>query len=326
MKISTKTSGAFEDTESSTSSKNANQKFTIVQPESAGLSRGAWEMFQNPKILDIYAEHYRWDVLEYKGMLLVVKNLPAIGLLRAQVFSPEAADTSDWHDQLLDIPAGYVSIMTNQQGCNGHVGATSPDDTYSFIVDLRLDSEVLFTQCERRSRKAIRHAKRNGMEVNEAQSRKEIPQFHELMMRTSDNGKRFHVPPLALLESLFDKGYGRLYVSYVKGNMAGGVYVLCDNYVHGLVSGFDVLAAGGLSSNLLYWESLLAEKEKKCSFFDFGTQSLTENTQLVKFKRSFSPMLIPAYHYEYYPSYWRSIGYRTWQCLKQVKGVFGQRF
>jgi len=298
---------------------NTEQKFTIVQPDEIGLSRGAWEMFQNPKLLDIYARQYGWEIIEHKKMLLAVKHLPAIGLLSVKTFSPEATANNDWREHLLEMPTGYVSVMSNQKDKHPQIKASSAEDTYSFIVDLKQDEDVLLANCERRSRKAFRHAERNGLDVHEAQSKKELPQFHSLMMKTSNNGKLFQVPPLALLEALFENGFGRLYVASIKGNIVGGVYVLSDNYVHGLVSGFDIPAAGGISSNLLYWESLLAEKKRNCEFFDFGTQSLSENTALVKFKRSFAPMLVPAYHYEYYPSAWRSLAYRGWNGLKQIK-------
>lgn len=288
----------------------------VASPQQIGLLRGAWEMLQNPELLSVYAQHYHWEVHEHHGILIVVKRLPGVGILKAQVFSPESC-LSGWSEQLLSLPAGSIVVQSNHAQ---DLPVVSRDDTYSFILDLQPDEEMLFQRMQKRSRKAIRKATKEGLTTHKACEYREVRQFYELANRVTKNGSLYHVPPLTLLEALLESGHGHLYLGYLENNLVGGIYVLSDHYAHGLLSAYDTELASGIPSNMLLWHTLLEEKRRGIPFFDFGAQSLDEHPQLTLFKRSFSPTLVPAFRYQVYPSKWRSMANRAWDLQRRLRG------
>lgn len=288
----------------------------VVSPEDLGLLRGAWEMLQNPKLLSIYAAHYNWEVLEHHGTLITVKRFPGLGILRSQVFSPESNQTA-WTEQLGKLPAGSILVQSNQKQ---DLPVVSPADTYSFIVDLRRDEDVILEQIQRRARKAIRKGSAAGFITREATGKQDIRRFHELAINITKNGTLYHVPPLSLLEALHQAGYGRLYLGYLDDKLVGGIFVLTDQYSHGLVSAYDTAATSGVPGTTMFWHSIVGEKQKGIPFFDFGAQSLSDQPQLTLFKRSFSPILVPAFRYELRPSRWRGLANSAWALQRRLRG------
>lgn len=287
----------------------------VLSPEDLGMLRGAWEMLQNPKLLSIYAAHYGWEVLEHHGTLITVKRIPGLGILRAQAFSPESNQTA-WTEQLGKLPAGSILIQSNQKQ---DLPVVSPTDTYSFIVDLRRDEDVILQQIQRRARKAIRKGAAAGFITREATDKQDIRRFHELAINITRNGTLYHVPPHSLLEALHQAGYGRLYLSYLDDKLVGGIFVLTDQYSHGLVSAYNTAATSGVPGTTMFWHSIMGEKQKGIPFFDFGAQSLNDQPQLTLFKRSFSPILVPAFSYELHPSHWRRLANSAWTLQRRLR-------
>jgi hypothetical protein len=282
------------------------KRLSIVTPREMGINLGAWEMFQHPRFLDIYASHYGWRVLAHHGVLIFARSVPGLGLMRTQVYSPEAGGGAQWHRILRDLPAGRIEVMTNAPAPESLARPTSPPDLHSLIIDLRPGIDDLFASFESRTRKAIRRAEREGMTVGPARDLADLDAFHALLMRVTRGGTVYQAPDLSLLHAITRGGFSRLYVARHGGQIVGGAFLLTNRYSHGFVSCFDPQACGGLPGNLLYWGVIQGEIEAGMPFLDLGAQSLSQQPGLTMAKRSFSPFLLPAYRYELTPSPWRA--------------------
>lgn len=282
------------------------KRMSTVTPQEIGLDLGAWEIFQHPRFLEIYASHYGWGVVAHHGVLIFARTVPGLGLMRTQVYSPEAGAGSDWHRILSDLPTGRIEVMTNRPAPEAVAMPTSPRDLHSMIIDLRPGAGELFAGFESRTRKAIRRAEREGMTVRLAQNEHDLERFHTVLLRVTRGGTVYQAPDLALLRAIMHAGFSRLYLALHGGEVVGGIFVLANRYAHGFVSAFDPQACGGLPGNLLYWGVIQGEIAAGVPFLDLGAQSLSQQPGLTMAKRSFSPYLVPAYRYEVAPSAWRA--------------------
>jgi hypothetical protein len=277
----------------------------IVTREELDAYAGTWEALQEPALLDLYARHYGWRPMEHGGVRVAGRSFPGIGLLRAKVYSPEAAG-ADWHRVLSALPAGHVEVMTNEALPRGVASPLSPPDLYSFIVDLRPGADGVFASFKPNTRKVIRRAQREGMTVRGPCDPGELPAFHEVLLRVTRGGQVYEAPDLALLQAILRAGFGRLYLLEYRGRLVGGLVVLVNRHAQGYLLAFDREASDGLTSYLLFWGAMKGEIEAGMPFLDLGAQSLSMHPGLTNAKRSFCPVLLPAYRYELKPSCWRA--------------------
>ncbi|MEO8652502.1 MAG: GNAT family N-acetyltransferase [Ramlibacter sp.] len=292
---------------------------SVVTPEVFGLDLGAWEIFQQPRFVDIYARHFGSRVVAHHGVLVFARSVPGLGLIRTQVYSPEAGAGVDWHRILTDLPTGRIEVMTNAPTPASVAKPISPPDLNSFIIDLRPGIEGLYERLESRTRKAIHRAQRQNMTVRVTQDAPDLTKFHEVLLRVTRGGTVYHAPDLTLLQAIMRAGFARLYVMEHGGQIVGGAFLLVNRYSHGYVSVFDRHACDGLPGNLLYWGVAQGEIEAKMPFLDLGAQCLSAHPGITTAKRGFSPHLVPAYRYELAPSRWRATIGDAWQWLKRPK-------
>lgn len=269
-----------------------------------GLALGAWEVFQHRPLLEIYARHYRHRVIDVDGVLAVVKHLPGLGPLRAQVYSPEANAGASWSQRLSDLPVGELVVMSNQPA-QGHWPAPVDPDLVSLVIDLRGRPDALFSRFEKRARSANRKGERAGMEILPSDDGDDLAAFHAVLMRLSVGGSRFPVPPLTLLSALLSARHATLYLARMGGLILGGCVVLRHRYTHALVSCFDSQACGGLPSTNLYVQTMLHEQAHGIPFLDLGPHNVQTQAGLFHAKRAFSPLIVPAYRYTRPGAGWR---------------------
>lgn len=272
--------------------------------DEAGLTLGAWEVFQHRPLLEVYARHYGHEVVDAHGVLTVVKRLPVFGALRAQVYSPEASAGADWSARLADLPVGELVVMSNQPaGPTWQASAT--DDLVSMVIDLRGDPDAMWARFEQRARTAARKGERAGVEIVTTHDLADLAAFHAVVLRLSEGGTRFPVADLGLLQALLAGGHGSLYLARQGEVVLGGCMVLRHRYAHALLSGFDVAASGGLPSTHLYVQVMLREQALGMPYLDFGPHNVREHGHLVLAKRAFRPLIVPAYRYVQRGAGWR---------------------
>lgn len=271
-----------------------------VSPSVIGSS--PWEAFQSAALLAVCERHYGWKARNWSGVRGLARHLPLVGDLRARVFGPEASVGAAWAERLAVAPAGCIDVMTNVSVTDDRFECVSPPDLVSMLVNLDGGRDALFERFEGRARKAVRRAQREGLEVTCHAHAREVRPFHELLMRLTGGGQLYEVPPLPLLELLHEAGLARLHVARWQGVTIGGICVIGNVVAHGYVSGFDAAACNGLPGSLLYWETMSAEAEGGCRWFDLGAQSPSGQPGLALAKRAYSPVHVPAFRYMVKPT------------------------
>ncbi|OGB06164.1 MAG: hypothetical protein A3E25_16360 [Burkholderiales bacterium RIFCSPHIGHO2_12_FULL_69_20] len=269
-----------------------------LQPAvAAGLALGAWEVFQHRPLLEVYARHYGHRVIDADGVLVVVKQLPLVGAMRAQVYSPEAGAGADWSRRLERLSVGELVVMSNLPAAASWQPAC-PDELVSMVIDLRGDEQTMWARFEQRARTAARKGERAGVEIVPTNRPDDMAEFHAVVERLSAGGTRFPVPALGLVQALIGAGHGTLYLARLGKVVLGGCVVLRHRYAHALLSGFDAAACGGLPSTHLYVQVMLHEQARGIPFLDFGPHNVRAHAHLVLAKRAFKPLIVPAYRYE----------------------------
>jgi len=291
--------------------------FKVAEAAALGFA-GAWEIFQHSPFLQIYARHYGWQVIEHHGLVFAARRVPGLGLMRARLYAPEAGGNGDWPRLVEDLRAAELEVWTTHPVSSPNLRPSSAADLYSMVVDLRRGPDEVHARFESRARKAIRQAGRAGMQVRRSDNPRDLSDFHALLGRVTEQGKRYEQPPLALLKALHESGYARLYLARYQDRTVGGVFVLSYRHAYGLVSGFVPQDCHGLPSTLLYWETMRGEMTLGMPFLDMGVQTLSGNPGLVLAKRAYSPVLVPTYRYDLSPSPWRQKLAGAWRRLKRL--------
>ncbi|MCQ9376820.1 GNAT family N-acetyltransferase [Methyloversatilis sp. XJ19-49] len=255
-----------------------------------------WMVYQDPRFLDLLAAHYDWRREVWSGVNALGRPLPGLGALRAKVWNPEVCG-DDWCKALLEAPVGYFDVMSNFAVQVPGVRCISSPDLMSMLVDLSGGADAIFERMESRARKGIRHALREGLTSACSASADDLTALHALLLRVTDGGRKYEVPPLPLLQALQAAGLSRTYVARWGGQVVGGGVCLGTTISHGFVSGFDAAACKGLPGTLLYYDLLVAEGALGATHFDLGAQSVQDHPGLALAKRAYSPIQIPAYRY-----------------------------
>lgn len=291
----------------------------VVTPGELGLEFGAWEIFQHPRFVDVYARHFGWSVLVEHGVVVFARRVPGLGLLRTQVYAPEAGGGADWHRILTDLPTGRIEVMTNAPTPSSVATPVSPPDLHSFIVDLRAGGAALFEGLDTRTRKAIRKGERENLTVRVTDDLRDLARFREVLWRVTEGGVLYAAPDTGLLLAIMRAGFARLYVIEYNGQIVGGLVLLVNRYSHGYVSAFDRHACNGLPGHLLYWKAIEGEIAAGMPFLDLGAQRLSAHPGVTKVKLGFSPSLVPAYRYELAVSRWRASIGDAWRWLRHPR-------
>lgn len=296
----------------------------VVTPEQLGGAHATWEVFQQPGFLDILARHYDLAASRHHGMSILGRHVPVLGMVRAKLYSPEAAVGATWHRRVDELPIGRLDVLTNVRA-PGAVGTpVSPPDLYAFVIDLRRGAHELFARFSPQARKVIRRAERAGMTVRRTADETDLASFHEVVLRVTRGGADYEVPELALLRAIMRARYGRLYVLEHGGRVVGGQFLLVHRSSQAFLLAYDRQACHGLPGNLLYWRVMQGEIEAGMPFLDLGAQSLSLHPGLTTVKRSFSPSLLAAWRYELSPSRWRCALDEAWR-WRRPAAASGQR-
>ena len=77
----------------------------------------------------------------------------------------------------------------------------------------------------------------------------------------------------------------------------GGLFFLLTHSMWGYLGATDRSCAHLKPGNLLHWEAMRWGIRRGLGFYDFGDQSLSEHPGMTRFKRAFSPLVLPSYWY-----------------------------
>lgn len=167
------------------------------------------------------------------------------------------------------MPSPYSNL---ERHFVGHGFSRIP--TATFIVDLRLPIEQLWGNLEGRARRAIKKAKRSGVNVFEARSSRDWSKFHDLYVDEALHTAgapyscRLHE---SIRKLLLPEKKAKLFV--VERNneiIAGIVFLLTRDEMVGYRGASDIRYLNLSATNAIHWHAISWAKEQSIKYYDIG--------------------------------------------------------
>jgi hypothetical protein len=269
----------------------------------SGFDKDSWyssfSLYQDRIFAEIYVKSFGMNVESIDGLIVLKKNLPFIGCMGAFIGGPETYGVcSDWWPKLLDLNCSTVHIQTSVDNIPLRPYCVSPEDNYNIVVDLRPGCDAVFGSFHRTQRQNIRRAAEKGVVVRPTATLDELDMLQHIIYRVSRGESLFDVPARDLLRDLMHSPYGKAFIALRDEIIIGGVFLLLQPpvmyaWISGINGHYRHLHAGAL----VHFSAMRWGMRQGYAFYDLGDQSLRKNRNLTRFKRHFSPLLKPAYHY-----------------------------
>ena len=159
-------------------------------------------------------------------------------------------------------------------------------------MDLSQDMDVLWSGLHSSSRRAIRKAKREGVEVRIAQQENDLRCFYELHRDIRKYKYRMVAQPYRFFQNIWQKmiaaGKGALMLATHREKVIGGVLFLI--WKERLYYKFNASAQAHLQvrpNDLIIWEGINYGKSQGLDYLDFGLSDWDQES-LVRYKRKFA--------------------------------------
>ncbi|MBA4417168.1 MAG: hypothetical protein C0392_04560 [Syntrophus sp. (in: bacteria)] len=259
----------------------------------------AFSIFQDPGFAEIYADHYRLAVLDFDGLVVMVRRIPLIGCLGGLLGGPEEhGPFESWWQEVRSLGCSYLCIHTNVHAAPLDAHLVSPADDCNFVIDLRNGEEQVLKNFHRTLHQNIRRALEMSISDRMVEDDETLRALYKVFQRISRGGTLFEIPPFALLRDLLHSPYGEALVVEYDGQIVGGLFLLrVSNVVYAWHGGPDPEMRHLNVGALLHYRAMQWGISKGFSFYDLGQQSLSENPGLTRFKMHFGPLLKPSFQY-----------------------------
>lgn len=266
---------------------------------------GSFDFHQRPDTAEVFARHFRLRVETWDGLLVLVRRVPGFGVLRAMVGGPEARGVQihDWAP-LQKVSFSELVLRTNQPYAAAEPHRTSADDNRAYVLDLRLGPEHLFSNFRRNCRKSIRSVMKRGVQVEPSADPGALNATYAMCAVNAER-QGFDIPTLDLVRDMMSVGAAQLLVARDESGILGGTVYLLAQGIWGWIGATVPGNRGRGIANFLHWGGMRWGSQNGYSFFDFGDQSAVEYPSIAAYKRSFSPMLLPAFSYTVPGSSWK---------------------
>ncbi|MEK9147653.1 MAG: peptidoglycan bridge formation glycyltransferase FemA/FemB family protein [Patescibacteria group bacterium] len=172
--------------------------------------------------------------------------------------------------------------------------------TKTYLINLQNKSnDDLWSNMEKRSRTAIRKAKKHNITIIKASALDDLKKYYNLHLQTyKRTGAKPH--PFSYFKIIRDKKWANIFFAYLENNLIGAlnIAIFKGNALYWTsASNHDFNSLG--VNNLLQWHAIKWAKEQNCQWYDSGEAILnTKNTKfagLTNFKKSFGGELYPFY-------------------------------
>ncbi|MBN1353552.1 MAG: GNAT family N-acetyltransferase [Candidatus Omnitrophica bacterium] len=260
--------------------------------------KGSYEIYQNAGFAGIVAKHYKLEVINSGGLIVLLRRIPIMGYTKGILGSPEVfGNSSLWWQKIESLDFGYLDIHTSQELNFLDAYRTTPEDNFSMILDLSLGGEALFARCTSKCRTAIRKGEKNKIVIRESGDENDLKRFYQIAVKASDGGRKFDLQPYGLMADLMRSSYGRLILAQSEGRLIGGQFNVVSHNIHGWVHVIDRDFLHLSPGNLMIFETAKWGITNGCRFYSLGDQSLSRRRENTRFKMSFNPLVKPAYTY-----------------------------
>lgn len=170
----------------------------------------------------------------------------------------------------------------------------SPRDVYRIELNKVETNEELFNTIDKRSRRRVRKAKRDGLVIKLADSIDELKSFYRIFSKVAvEKGFLFrsYEYQKKLWDEYISRGNGNLFIGVYQEKIVGGE--ICLNFANKcLAMHIGVLPEyNKLCSNDVYnWESIRWAKEIGCQWYSFRGVGSTPTQE--QYKKKFNPQIV----------------------------------
>ncbi len=170
-----------------------------------------------------------------------------------------------------------------------------PGVNYTYILDIS-DIEKLWESIDKAAKYDIKRAEEKGIKIEISD---DIDTFYDIYKKTFERQNIRKFPSKKLIENILKSENSRLYLAKKEDVVIAGAVVLFDEGIsYYLLAASDPAFRDEKAPSLLLW-NIAKDCSKSCSRMDL----VGANTpQLIKFKRDFSPSLVPYYSVKKYNS------------------------
>lgn len=160
-------------------------------------------------------------------------------------------------------------------------------------VDLTRSLDAIWESVETSSRRAMRKAQKQGVQIRRAESKKDLRTFYELHAGVRNQKYRMLAQPYSFFDSIWEEflaeGHGFLLLAEVEGKVvAGTMYLRHGQTIYYKFNASDLEQLQFRPNDLLVWEGIRQAKEDLgCESFDFGLSD-SDQEGLLRFKRKFA--------------------------------------
>ena len=261
---------------------------------------GSFEVFQDIEFCRLYAASGRSDVIVRDGLVFLAKKYPLIGGLNAFVGNPEIHGRfASWVGKIDATQYAFVKVITSERVECWDDYCVSAPDLNSMFLDLRQGEQRLFDAFKRGCRREIKSGESSGVQIYPSESARDLEDFYQILSKSSLEGGLFDIFSFEQYEKLLATKYSVLFVARRNGIALGGAFfLLSKNTMHGWHGAILRNRPAEIPiGRVLYFHCMRWGVRHGYSYFDFGTQRVTENKGIFDFKMSFNPVLKPAYVY-----------------------------
>ena len=172
--------------------------------------------------------------------------------------------------------------------------------TKTYLINLQNKSnDDLWNNMEKRSRTAIRKAKKNNIRIKQTRALDDLKEYYRLHCETYKRTKA-KPHPFSYFKIICEKKWANIFFAYLEDKLIAtlNVCVFKNNALYWTSASDHKFSSLG-ANNLLQWHAIKWAKSKGCEWYESGEAMLNTNNSkfigLTKFKKSFGGKLYPFY-------------------------------
>lgn len=159
-------------------------------------------------------------------------------------------------------------------------------------LELDADVEEIWARIDASARRAIRKARREGLEVRPAKSKDELRDFYDLHLRTRKDKYGLLAQPYAFFENIWsefvDDGHGELMVALQDGAIIGGIFFLeWKGVMHYKFNASNPECAHLRPNDIILWTAIEQGIASGSRRIDFGLSDWDQEG-LLRYKRKYA--------------------------------------
>ena len=259
-----------------------------------------YTIFQNKRFGEVYAKELKRERLFFEDNQISVSRNKHLGNLIGYLDFPIIKNQAIFFRKLKKfaqkrkIPQIHVRTTITRP----ELEPLLAEEGGTYILDLSKSEEKIWQNFRPSCRQKIKKAMSlKILKITKSNSLKEFESWYGLYKKTAHQ-KKFEAYDKSLLSKLFkEKGLSQLFIVFVKRQIAGGVFLLIDNYPMRFLAASDSEFYQYNPNNLLEWEIIKWAKKNDYPIYDFFEAREGEGGPS-EFKRGFGGEFVKIYTYK----------------------------